>query len=72
MYNYFNILGIVVAMEKLAPLFYGRNHPIYQKISFYNFKINELMPNEVKLVIQNFRTHSISGLKDTSQGGICT
>ena len=56
-------------MERLKPLFFARNHPIYQILLHYQRLVLLQMPDEVKEILKPVFTSSVTGNADSSQGG---
>ena len=49
-----NIETILVAETKMCDLFFARNHPVYREIKYEFFKLETLMPKQVKDVLHTF------------------
>ena len=60
---------ILAAKSKLVLLFFGRNHPIYQEIVSHDFRIEYMIPNEVKQSMHSTFSMSRNGKDGHYQGG---
>ena len=52
---------ILAAKSKLVLLFFGRNHPRYQEIVSHDFRIEYMIPNEVKQCMHSTFSMSRNG-----------
>ena len=64
-----DIKAILVAQRHFMPLFYSRNHPMYQKIIASSFTTYVNMPDDLKEMIYNNISVSTTGNVDKNQGG---
>ena len=60
---------ILAAKSKLVLLFFGRNHPRYQEIVSHDFRIECMIPNEVKQCMYSTFSMSRNGKDGHYQGG---
>ena len=51
-------LPILAAKSKLSLLFFGRNHPLYQYMLFQDFRIECLMPDQVREIVYSLMSSS--------------
>lgn len=61
--------AIMVGQRKFMPMFYARNHPLYQKIMMTSFKTHAIIPEEIREVVMNHLTVSNTGNVGNYQGG---